>query len=115
TENENSNDYEISIIYRGHSPDELSVGKTANFHFTIENKGKAVVIMNVTIKMNDSILVEDKNITLSVIGPIVPLDKRDYNLEVVFGKPGMYLFNITTNSYCNGKYYYKRALFTIGV
>lgn len=84
--------YDVSIIY-DFSGDQI-VGKETSYYFTIRNNGKSTIVIDVLIKVNDSYLANQKNVSIAAS---LFKNSVEYHFPLSFDIAGFYIFNVTVS------------------
>lgn len=81
--------YDVSIIYNC-SGDQI-VGEESSYFFTLRNDGNSAISLDVLIKVNESSLANQKNVSIAAS----PFENSvEYNFHLTFDVVGFYIFKV---------------------
>ncbi|MFX0182146.1 MAG: hypothetical protein ACFE95_03595 [Candidatus Hodarchaeota archaeon] len=81
--------YDVSIIYNC-SGDQI-IGEESSYFFTIRNDGNSAISLDVLIKVNESYLANQKNVSIAA-SPFK--NSVEYNFYLSFDIVGFYVFKV---------------------
>ncbi|MFX0173089.1 MAG: hypothetical protein ACFE9L_14345 [Candidatus Hodarchaeota archaeon] len=84
--------YDVSIIYD--CSGDHSVGEESSYFFTIRNDGHSTISIDVVIKMNESYLANQKNVSIAA-SPFK--NSVEYDFHISFDNAGYYIFKVLVN------------------